>query len=127
MSVPVGTRPAVLLFFASWCTACHTEVPAVAALYSHQRADHSPLAAVAVVGVDGNDPGSAASSFVRQSKVTFPVGVDPDYALTEGKFGFLGLPDAVFVNADGTIAGIHQGALSTAELVDWEHRLVSNG
>jgi thiol-disulfide isomerase/thioredoxin len=117
----------VLLFFASWCGPCQTEIPNLAAVYHHQQADHSPLARVALVGIDGDDGTSAAEHFVHTSGVTFPVGVDRSYAVTEGLFYFTGLPEAVFVNKDGSIAAIHYGALSSSQLTQWEQRLLTSG
>lgn len=121
-----GDRPAVLLFFASWCTQCWNEVPTIAHVYTHQQASGSRLTAVRVVGIDGNDPTPNALSFVHRDHVTFPVGVDNDYAVTQGKFRFTGLPDAVFVKPDGTIAGVHYGALSGSSFTGWERRLLAS-
>lgn len=116
-------RPSVVLFFASWCAPCHTEVPALARTYRHQQAVHSPLARVAMVGVDTADPTSNALAFVHQSGVTFPVGADRRYQVID-RYRFMGDPDAVFVRADGTVAGVHEGPLTTGQLVHWEHRLL---
>lgn len=120
-------RPAVVLFFASWCGPCQKEVPALAATYHRQQVDHSRLAGVALIGVDGDDATSAALHFVHTAGVTFPIGADRRYAVTEGLFYFTGLPESVFVNADGTIADIHYGALSASQLVQWEQRLLTDG
>ncbi len=121
-----GGRPAVLLFFASWCTPCQAEIPALAAAWKGQRQSHSRLGQVALVGVDGADPTSHGRSFVKQAGVTFPVGADPTYDVTQGQFQFAGLPEAVFVRGDGTIAGIHLGALSVSSFVSWERRLLAS-
>ena len=64
-----GGRPAVLVFFASWCVQCHTEIPAIADAYRHQAGGHR----VSVIGIDGMDPTGDALAFVRKSGVTFPV------------------------------------------------------
>lgn len=120
-------RGAVLLFFASWCTPCQAEIPAVAAVVERQRVSHDRLAGVPVLGIDGSDPTSSAESFVRRSAVTFPVGVDADYAVTQGQFGFNGLPEAVLVRPDGTIGGIHYGAIDRRTLLSWQRQAMNGG
>ena len=47
--------------------------------------------------------------------------------MTEGHFYFTGLPEAVFVNGDGTIADIHYGALTPAQLVQWQQPAPDRG
>jgi peroxiredoxin len=112
-------RPVVLVFFASWCTPCEVEMPALAAAYRHQ----SPHSRIQVIGIDGMDPTKDALAFIRHSGVSFPVAADPVFQVTEGLYYFTGDPDAVFVNSDGTIAGIVRGPITSAQLAGWEHRL----
>ncbi len=111
-------RPAVLLFFASWCAPCQSEVPAIAAAYRSQRHHRVP-----VIGVDGMDPTDQALAFAHRSGVTFPVAADSDYTVTEGLYGFDGDPDAVFINAQGRIEHIVHGPITRSELLTWERRL----
>jgi thiol-disulfide isomerase/thioredoxin len=121
-------RPAILLFFASWCQPCQAEVPAIAATYHREQVRHSRLATtVALIGVVGNDPTATALQFMRQSGVTFPSGADKNYTVTLRLFEFTGLPETVFVSATGTIAEVNYGAISTATFVRWQHRLLQGG
>ena len=118
-------RPVILLFFASWCSPCQKEIPALARTYRRQQLQHSRLAEVPLLGVDGNDPTASALKFVHDSGVTFPVGADSAYAVTQGKFAFGGLPESVFVEANGTVADVHYGPLSTKSFVSWEKKLLA--
>ena len=122
-----GGRPAILLFFASWCSPCQREIPALAATYRRQHEEHSPLAKVAVIGVDANDPTSNALAFVHSSGVTFPVAADTSFAVTQTLFDFNHLPEAVFVEGDGTIASVHLGPLSSSRFASWERKLLASG
>jgi peroxiredoxin len=106
-------RPAVLLFFGAWCTACHEELPPLAAAVRSQDAAGGPLSHIEVLGVDSLDKTSSAQNFIRTAGVHFPVAYDPDDTITSGDFWFTGDPYTVFVEADGTIARIVRGAVLT--------------
>jgi len=104
-------KPAVLIFFASWCGPCQREMPGLAAAVRRGEAGHA-----AVIGIDGADETAAARRFVASTGMTFPVGRDDVYSVTAGKFGFVGLPETVFVNGRGQITSIHFGATTPALL-----------
>ncbi len=113
-----GGRPAVLVFFASWCGPCQSEIPAIASAYRAQGHGR-----VEVIGVDGMDPTDQALAFVHRSGVSFPVAADTTYRVTEGLYGFDGDPDAVFIDGKGTIERIVHGPITRAELLSWERQL----
>jgi len=105
--------PAVLLFFGNWCTACHQELPPLAAAVRAQDKVDGALSKIHVIGVDDLDATGSAKGFIKSAGVTFPVAYDPDAGVTSGTFFFDGDPYAVFINGDGTINKIVRGAVLT--------------
>jgi thiol-disulfide isomerase/thioredoxin len=104
-------RASVLIFFASWCGPCKTEMPKVAAyLRTHVS---SP---VEVLGIDANDQRAAAQAFVKKDDVTFPVAFDANGLVTSGVFSFLTVPETVFVNSKGVVTQVYFGAIPVKEL-----------
>jgi thiol-disulfide isomerase/thioredoxin len=103
-------HPAVVLFFAKWCTPCHREVPALARVIG--RGD---LGGVLVIGVDEDVQLSAAQAFVRATRVHFPVGQDQFTELASALVPG-GLPAAVFVRANGQVVDVQYGSMSVLEL-----------
>jgi thiol-disulfide isomerase/thioredoxin len=121
-------RPAILLFFASWCTPCRKEIPMVAAVDREEAArahtgSASNTGQVAFVGVDVNDSTSSGLAFVRQAGVDFPVGADPEDQVAAGILHLRGLPTTLFVSAEGRVEGAVLGPLSRQSLIGWVRRL----
>jgi peroxiredoxin len=105
-------HPTVMIFFGSWCSICHSEMPKIEAyVRSHD------VAPVAVFGDDNNEPLSDAKAFVKKLDLTFPVASDPNNAISVGIFGFsFGDPETVFLNKHGVVKEVHLGAISISEL-----------
>jgi peroxiredoxin len=92
-------RPAVILFFASWCGICHTELPSLAGVISRQQHSTGALHKIQVLGVDPLDPPNAANGFVKSAHVVFPTGPDSTSHVLADQYGFIGPPYAVFIYA----------------------------
>lgn len=103
-------RATVVVFFASWCGPCRTELPAL----SKYIATHS-LGRVSVLGVDTQDTLAAGRSVVARDHLSFPVFFDPSSTVAAGKFLLAGLPDTVFVTAAGVVHSVHIGAISASQ------------
>jgi cytochrome c biogenesis protein CcmG/thiol:disulfide interchange protein DsbE len=103
--------PVVLNFWASWCAPCVKEMPLLER--THQRLGDD----VQFLGIDGNDSRRLAVDLMAKTKVTYPSGYDPKDAVFR-QYRLRGRPTTVFIDADGTIKGIHAGELKEADLHD---------
>ncbi|MBI2532278.1 MAG: TlpA family protein disulfide reductase [Deltaproteobacteria bacterium] len=84
-----------LNFWASWCAPCREEMPAMDRLYKEFKDKNFVVLAVAV-----KDRKQDAISFVKELKLTYPIGLDP-----EGEVGLLygawGLPTTYLIGTKG--------------------------
>ena len=101
-------RPLVLNFFASWCTPCITEMPALESAHQ-QRPD------IAFVGLAANDTPTRAREIVAETGVTYVTGLDRDAPIGNA-LGILGMPTTVFISADGQVRYQHTGALTLDQI-----------
>jgi thiol-disulfide isomerase/thioredoxin len=83
--------------WASWCTPCEQEQPALVRL-AHRYASRG----VRFLGIDHMDQDAAAGAWIKRYRVPYPSLADPT-----GKFAasldYFGLPDTYVVDATGTI------------------------
>jgi cytochrome c biogenesis protein CcmG, thiol:disulfide interchange protein DsbE len=105
-------HPTVMVFFGSWCSICHTEMPEISAYVK----DHD-VAPVSVLGDDNNEPLNDATAFVKKLGLTFPVISDPSNHISVGVFKFtFGDPETVFLNGRGVVKEVRLGAISIKQL-----------
>jgi cytochrome oxidase Cu insertion factor (SCO1/SenC/PrrC family)/thiol-disulfide isomerase/thioredoxin len=111
----------VINFWASTCTACVREMPALEAEY--RSIDQSK---VAFVGVDVSDVPSAASSFAQRAGTSYPLVADPSGSAA-GNFKITGLPYTVILDPDGKVVVRHPGALTQEQLDYLIQSFLGNG
>jgi cytochrome c biogenesis protein CcmG, thiol:disulfide interchange protein DsbE len=104
------TRPVVLVFFASWCHPCEEELPVL------ERFARENAGRLAVVGVSYHDLESDSVAFVRRLHVTFPALIDAPDGPVAQRYGVRGIPQTVFVDADGVVRGRVYGETSRRAL-----------
>lgn len=109
-------QPVVVNFFASWCTPCRREMPALA------RIARELDGRVAFVGINHQDSRRLARRLLTETGVTYPAGYDPD-GKTAVAYRIIGMPTTVFVSADGRILATHAGEISAADLRSTIRRL----
>ena len=99
-------QPLVLNFWASWCSPCRREVPALIRA-QNRHAD----AGLLIIGLNIEEPPGAAQDFVDEFGVEFPIPMDRDGAVYRayGYEGLVGPPRTFFVDADGIITKIYAG------------------
>lgn len=103
-------KPLVLNMWASTCTVCRAETPAL------ERVARSLGAQVRFVGIDTLDESRAAGvGFARRYHVTYTQLYDPRGIVATG-YDVVGLPVSVFVSAGGKVVGENVGALTNATL-----------
>jgi cytochrome c biogenesis protein CcmG/thiol:disulfide interchange protein DsbE len=102
-------KPALVDFFASWCTPCAEEAPTL------RKLSASLGARATVVAVDWDDAGGAARAFVRKHGWTFPVLADTS-GTTGESYGLVGLPTSFVLDPQGRIVATFRGPQSEAKL-----------
>lgn len=102
-------RPVVVKLFASWCAPCRDEAEVVLA-----AVDRHP--GVTFLGVDHEDRRGPAVEFVDETGLDrIPTLYDPDGEVARAAFA-TGMPSTLFFDADGRLAEVHVGPLTTADL-----------
>lgn len=102
-------EPLVVNMWASTCTVCRTETPAIEAV-SRRLGSR-----VRFVGIDTADLRGAGLAFVHRYGVTYPQLFDPKAVVATG-YGIPGLPVTVFLSARGRVVGEDIGALTVSTL-----------
>lgn len=116
----------VLNFWATWCPPCRREMPLLESAWNEYQSR-----SVAIIGIDVGEPPDAVRRFVDAMGVTYPIWTDApssggDFDDTHElltRFGGVGLPTTVFIDADGIIRKIYVGELSRGMLTEWLPRL----
>jgi cytochrome c biogenesis protein CcmG/thiol:disulfide interchange protein DsbE len=100
--------PTVLNLWASWCTPCREELPLVQQL-SDAAGDQ-----VRVIGVITQDGIPQATSFAADAGATIPGAFDGT-AEVMTSLGVKGLPLTAFVAADGSVAHVELGGITSLD------------
>lgn len=105
-------RVVVLNFWASWCTPCREEAPALEQIWREYQAD-----GVYVVGVNIKDARANASAFIDEFEISYPNGPD-SYGRISGSYRVYKVPETFVINMDGEIATRFVGPVAEQQLRD---------
>jgi peroxiredoxin len=96
----------VLNFWATWCTPCAAEMPALESLWTEYRGR-----GLVVLGVaeDRDAPASVLAPYIAHLGLTFPVLADPDQRAGED-WRVTGLPTTFLIRPGGEVAAMAVGA-----------------
>lgn len=108
-------RPVVVNFWASWCTPCRKEMPAL------EQVSRLLAGQVVFVGLDTQDQQAAGLSFARSERVTYPLGIAN--AEVWSAYGVQALPSSFFVSAQGTVVGVDFGGMTKGSLLGLVRKL----
>ncbi|OAB62909.1 hypothetical protein AY599_05865 [Leptolyngbya valderiana BDU 20041] len=98
-----NNKVVVLDFWATWCPPCREGLPVldkVATKYAEQG--------VTIYAVNVQESEEVAAQFMEQQKLSLPVALDADGAVSEA-YQVSGIPQTVVIDADGTIRAVHVG------------------
>lgn len=103
-------KPTVLNFWASWCTPCQKEMPAF------QRAFKEHGDKVAFVGIDSQDARGPANAFLDEKQISYPSAFDPKASLLRRFKLRQGLPQTLFLDAQGKVVDTVVGQVAESAL-----------
>lgn len=92
-------RPLLVNFWASWCTPCRSEMPAMERVYQQYREQGFLILAV---NATGQDRMTNVGAFVAELGLSFPILLDQDGSITE-LYRVRALPSSFFIDERGTI------------------------
>ncbi|MCX7669994.1 MAG: TlpA family protein disulfide reductase, partial [Anaerolineae bacterium] len=98
----------LLNFWATWCPPCKAEMPDLDALYRQYGAARGFI----VIGIDAQEKPETVAAFARQNKITFPLALDADGAVTGGLYRVRAFPTSFIIDRTGQIRDSWTGQIS---------------
>lgn len=100
-------KAVILNFWASWCTPCRQEMPALQDVYQSWKDK-----GVIVLGVNIGESKVTANGFMNRVGATFPSVLDPDRNVTLNLYKVGPIPSTFFIDKNGIIRHIYTGQMN---------------
>ena len=102
--------------WASWCVPCSDEVPDLNKL--------SDATNLSVLGLNLNDTRSAATDFIANLKIKYPVVLkEPDVGEIISQFSWLGIPTSILIDKEKRIVSTIYGEVKEKEILSFLNSL----
>ena len=102
----------VLNFWASWCSPCRREAPALQRVWETYKDQ-----GVVFVGVTYRDAKGASLAFIKEYGITYPNGVD-ERGRISGDYGVTAVPETYVIDREGRLAWFQIGEAQAEALAD---------
>ncbi|MGC4122683.1 MAG: redoxin domain-containing protein [Myxococcales bacterium] len=110
-SASLRGKPAVVNFWATWCTGCREEHQEL------QQAARDFEGRAGFLGISVDDDASAVRKFLDEHGSAYPVVVDR-LSQTASAFGATGVPQTYFLDANGIVVATLQGPVSAKQIAE---------
>ena len=103
----------LLNVWATWCPPCVAEMPDIQALSENYPDD------LTVIGVSVDTDPAVVEEFIAENGYTYRFAMDTaDWLIASQLYPTAGIPESVFINADGTVTDIIIGAFRDYETLE---------
>ena len=97
-------------FWATWCPPCKDELPII-----KQKYDAYKDKGLAIVGIDMQEDPNQVREYTKSNGYDWTFVVDGDGTITN-RFFTEGIPNHVFIDAEGVVQGVHVGDLDSGTM-----------
>ncbi|WP_028583611.1 TlpA family protein disulfide reductase [Desulfogranum mediterraneum] len=101
----IGKKPVMLVFWASWCPSCKTEVPKVNRLKEQYQSQGMEFIGI---NIGFNDSLKRARKFIKKTKMDYPVVFDSSNDITK-RYLVRGVPTIIVADSEGIVQYKHYG------------------
>jgi len=113
----IAGKPAIVNFWASWCSFCKEEMPLLQGVYEENPG-------IAVTGINLQEERAVARAYVDAGSYTFPTLLDPAAELKK-KYGVFTQPTTFVFDPDGKELYRKDGPFTEMELTKWVKELAA--